>query len=386
MNEIVSFLVGSGLSPVTYSNGHVAFSVGPMLTMIALAVVHAVGSFAPLVVIGFGVFLIYQAVAGFGGSPLELKGHKRRAQAGVARSWDFGADGRIGYKDSNEDFWHSDPSNKYYDLSALPLLGALVSYEHGSIAWHVVDLLGPLVGGVVLAVGAGAVLVVVWVGSGWLFRLVRGEGGGAAERWMEGKAAEQAEDARINYDASDACLAGDGDLTTEADWDALPEEERQWQAFSMGHDTGMATGDFESANPFAEGTTEYDHYEQGRLYGVEENQKLWESSTAASADGGGLAGVVDGAGEVQAQWEAEGRQAYLDGEELRDTGWDADNDGDAGRIAGYRAAEAADRGPTYETGPAGGLVASDGSGKGWQNKPERTWTDADRAAHDEEPF
>ena len=242
-----------------------------------------------------------------------LPGRVADCRKGVYRTWDFGSDGRIGYTDSNENFWHGDKSNKYHDWGALPILGALVAYENGSIIWHVVDLLGPLMGAVALAVGAGAVLVCVWVATGWVFRVLSGSLGqnNKFEAWRSEAAAEEA---RLNWDASDESLAAaraggfPANAATEADWDALPQEERQWQAFRMGFETGEATGDFESENPFDEGTTEYEHYEEGRLRGVESNQELWASAEDGGDDIGGrrigriLWDGVEWRGGDQSQW------------------------------------------------------------------------------------
>ena len=49
----------------------------------------------------------------------------------------------------------------------------IVTYSNGEVAFTPENLVGPVVTGVVAAVGAGAVLVVISVGVRWIYRMVK---------------------------------------------------------------------------------------------------------------------------------------------------------------------------------------------------------------------
>ena len=49
----------------------------------------------------------------------------------------------------------------------------IVTYSNGSVGFTPENLVGPVVTGVVAAVGAGAVLVVISVGVRWIYRMVK---------------------------------------------------------------------------------------------------------------------------------------------------------------------------------------------------------------------
>ena len=74
-------------------------------------------------------------------------------------------------------------NKKTFDAAAaLALAGAtsvqagamdIVTYSNGEVGFTPENLVGPVVTGVVAAVGAGAVLVVISVGVRWIYRMVK---------------------------------------------------------------------------------------------------------------------------------------------------------------------------------------------------------------------